>query len=108
MKTMEIGGGVYSMEVRYVGLIFCLRTLKERLIAHMAYVKFGSNEEATLEWFPQDVFPYNTDDDLMPMEIIYSERMSTSDLNLDSEKASNYSTRRELMFPVLPVRRKCE
>eukprot|EP00834_Sanchytrium_tribonematis_P000351 NODE_6_length_70510_cov_1.054395.p56 type:complete len:120 gc:universal NODE_6_length_70510_cov_1.054395:38270-38629(+) len=80
-----------------------LKSLHERILAYVAYLKHGETSDP-FDWFNPDVFPIKSDDDPSPMELYDSTRMSISFVNLKStDKVNDYTTHLDLMLPLKPM-----
>eukprot|EP00835_Amoeboradix_gromovi_P006602 NODE_810_length_4014_cov_0.270243.p1 type:complete len:683 gc:universal NODE_810_length_4014_cov_0.270243:2516-468(-) len=92
--------GLEVLELRYGGLMLRLRSLNDRLLAYVAYLKNNETEDG-FDWFNSDVFPIKTNEDYMPMELVDSSKMSISAINLNStDKIDDYVTHIDLMLPL--------
>ena len=91
------------IELRYGGLMLRLKSLHERILSYVAYLKNGE-EKDKFEWFNEDVFPMKMDNDLMPMEIVDPNKMDISVQNLKStDNVNEYSTHVEMMLPLMKM-----
>ncbi len=92
--------GFEVLEGRYGALILRLKSLHERLLAYVAYLKNGEQEDG-FDWFNSDVFPLKLDDDPTPMELYDMDKMDISLYNLKStDKIDDYKAHIELMLPL--------